>query len=190
MSCPEVGIQRSEGALRQLRRAPALATRRSIAPIGQSPAPPSDLLTGLMRCPACGKAMIGTRAHGRSRVYRCYTCFTRVRYDTARCSAARLDADAVEHAVTTALAGFYRDQHDLIADAITQAQASHAAGQHGWRAELAAAEHDLAMTSAAIDRYLAAFENGTLDPEDLAPRLAQLNARSAQLRARRDELAA
>ena len=147
------------------------------------------LLTGLMRCPSCGKAMIGTRAHGRSRVYRYYTCFTRVRYDSARCSVARLDADAVEQAVIAALACFYRDQHDLIADAITHAQASHAAAQDGWRAELTAADHDLAKTGAAIDRYLAAFENGTLDPEDLAPRLAQLKARSEQLRARRDELA-
>ncbi len=133
--------------------------------------------------------MIGTRAHGRSRVYRYYTCFTRVRYDTARCSAARLDADAVEHAVTTALAGFYRDQHDLIADAITREQASHAAAEGGWRAELTAAEHELARTSAAIDRYLTAFENGALDPEDLAGRLAQLTTRSAQLRARREQLA-
>ena len=132
------------------------------------------LLTGLMRCPSCGKAMIGTRAHGRSRVYRYYTCFTRARYDSARCPAARLDSDAVEHAVIGALASFYRDQHDLIAEAITSAQASYAAVQDGRRAELAAAEHDLARTSAAIDRYLAAFEDGTLDPEDLAVRLAQL----------------
>jgi site-specific DNA recombinase len=78
--------------------------------------------------------MIGTRAHGRSRVYRYYTCFTRIRYDTARCPAARLDADAVEHAIITGLAGFYRDQHDLIADAIAQAHASHAAAQNGHRA--------------------------------------------------------
>ena len=147
------------------------------------------LLTGLMRCPSCGKAMIGTRAHGRSRVYRYYTCFTRARYDTARCNASRLDADAVEQAVITALAGFYRDQHNLIADAITAAQASYQAGQDGKRAELAAAEHGLARTSAASDRYLDAFENGTLEPEDLAERLAQLKARSHQLRARRDELA-
>jgi len=147
------------------------------------------LLTGLMRCPSCGKAMIGTRAHGRSRVYRYYTCFTRARYDTARCHASRLDADAVEHAVITALASFYRDQHNLIADAISAALASHQAGQDGKRAELAAAERDLARIGAAIDRYLAAFENGTLEPEDLAERLAQLKARSQQLRARRDELA-
>jgi hypothetical protein len=47
----------------------------------------------------------------------------------------------------------------------------------------------MARTGAAIDRYLTAFENGTLDPEDLAGRLAQLKTRSQQLRARRDELA-
>ncbi len=146
------------------------------------------LLTGLMRCPSCGKAMIGTRAHGRSRVYRYYTCFTRLRYDTARCPASRLDADAVEDAVIAALTGFYREQHTLIADAIAMAQATHAASAAGGRAELAATEHQLAKTSAAIDRYLTAFEQGTLDPEDLAPRLAQLKARSAQLRARHEEL--
>jgi Recombinase/Recombinase zinc beta ribbon domain len=140
------------------------------------------LLTGLMRCPDCGKAMIGTRAHGRSRVYRYYTCFTRARYDSARCNASRLDAHAVEEAVVDALAGFDRDQHELIADAITAAQACHAAGQDGRRAELAVTDHELARTGAAIDRYLAAFENGTLDPEDLASRLAQLKARSAQMR--------
>jgi site-specific DNA recombinase len=147
------------------------------------------LLTGLMRCPACGKAMIGTRAHRRSRVYRYYICFTRARYDSGRCSASRLDADAVEHAVIAALASFYRDQHDLIADAITAARASHAAAQDGRRAELAAAEHDLARTRASTGRYLTAFENGTLDPKDLATRLARLKSRSAQLLARRDELA-
>ena len=53
--------------------------------------------------------MIGTRAHGRSRVYKYYTCFTRVRYDSGRCSASRLDADAAEEAVITARAAFYRD---------------------------------------------------------------------------------
>ncbi len=82
--------------------------------------------------------MIGTRAHGRSRVYRHYTCFTRARYDSARCHASRLDADAVEHAVITALAGFSRDQHDLIADAITAARTRHPTAQDSKRAELAA----------------------------------------------------
>ncbi len=83
-------------------------------------------------------------ARGRSRAYRYYTCFTRVRYDSGRCSASRLDADAVEEAVVAALASFYRDEHDLIADAITQAQAlaSHGTAQDLRRAELAATEHE------------------------------------------------
>lgn len=48
-------------------------------------------LTGLLRCPKCHKAMIGTRATGRSKTYRYYTCFSRARYGT--CDAERLDAD-------------------------------------------------------------------------------------------------
>ena len=146
------------------------------------------LLTGLIRCPACGSAILGTRAHGKTRVYRYYSCYRRTRYDTSACGAQRIDADASEDAVTSALASFYRGQHALIADAIAAAQASHAAAGEGRRAELAATEHELARTGAALDRYLAAFENGALDPEDLAAQLAQLKARSHQLRARRDEL--
>jgi hypothetical protein len=38
--------------------------------------------------------VIGTRAHGRSHVYRHYTCYARARYETSRCSASRTDADA------------------------------------------------------------------------------------------------
>ena len=82
-----------------------------------------------------------------------------------------------------------RHRHDLIAAATAQARASHTASADCKRAELAAAERELAKTSAATDRYLAAFENGTLDPEDLAPRLSHLKARTAQLHARHNELA-
>jgi site-specific DNA recombinase len=88
------------------------------------------------------------------------------------------------------LASFYRHQHDLIADAITAAQALQATDQDTRRRELAATEHQLAMTGAAIDRYLTAFENGTLNPDDLAGRLAQLKARTRQLATSRDELTA
>jgi len=59
-----------------------------------------------------------------------------------------------------------------MADAIAAAEADHAAGHDFRRTDPAATERELARTGAAIDRYLAAFENGTLDPEDLAGRLA------------------
>ncbi|GAA4838748.1 recombinase family protein [Saccharopolyspora rosea] len=147
-------------------------------------------LTGLMRCPTCGKAMIGTRATGKNKTYRYYTCFTRSRYDTTKCDGHRLNADAVEAAVLDALARFYRDHHALIADAVAEAQRQHHAGQHTQQAELASVEAKIAETNGKIDRYLTAFEKGTLDDELVGQRLAELRATSKQLHARRDELAA
>jgi site-specific DNA recombinase len=147
-------------------------------------------LTGLMRCPKCGKAMLGTRATGRSRTYRYYTCFTRARYDTATCDAPRLNADAVDAAVLDALDGFYRDHRDLIADAVDQAQREHQAAHGDRRAELDAITAELARTQQATDRYLLAFERGTLDEDLVAERLAALKTTRQQLTARRDELTA
>jgi site-specific DNA recombinase len=146
------------------------------------------VLTGLLRCPQCGKAIIGTRATGRNRTYRYYTCFTLTRYDASKCNFTRLNADAVDTAVLDALASFYRTQHTLIRDAITTAQAQHRAAHTDRRAELAAVEADLTKTGQTIDRYLAAFERGTMDEDLIADRLTQLRTKTTQLRARRDEL--
>jgi site-specific DNA recombinase len=145
-------------------------------------------LTGRLRCPGCGKAMIGTKANGRSRSYRYYTCFTRGRYGNHKCDAPRLDADAVDTAVLAALARFYRDRHDLITAAVEAARAEHTAAHTGRHAELAAVEAELTRTNQAIDRYLTAFENEALDQTILAARLETLGTRTKQLRQRRDEL--
>ncbi|WP_330252907.1 recombinase family protein [Nocardia sp. NBC_00565] len=147
-------------------------------------------LTGRMRCPKCHTAMIGTRAHGKTKVYRYYTCHTRNRYDSTRCDGYRLNADYVETAVLDALARFYRDHHTLIADAVTEAQRQHHAGHDAHHAELAAIHTKIADIDTKIDRYLTAFENGTMDEQLIGDRLAQLRANSRQLTHRRDELTA
>jgi site-specific DNA recombinase len=51
-------------------------------------------------------------------------------------------------------------------------------------------EAKIAETNRKIDRYLTAFENGTLDDELVGKRLAELRATGKQPAARRDELAA
>ncbi|MFQ6396631.1 recombinase family protein [Nocardia sp. KC 131] len=147
-------------------------------------------LTGLMRCPQCRTAMIGTRAHGKTKVYRYYTCHTRNRYDSARCDGYRLNADNVESAVLDALATFYRDHHPLIADAVTEAQRQHHTGHDAHHAELSAVRANIADIDTKIGRYLTAFENGTMDEQLIGDRLAQLRANSRQLTHRRDELTA
>ncbi|WP_203236990.1 zinc ribbon domain-containing protein [Nocardia panacis] len=134
--------------------------------------------------------MVGTRATGRNRSYRYYTCFARNRYDKHKCDFTRLDADAVDKAVLEALADFYRTRHDLIGEAVTAARHRHRAAGNDTRTELAAVTAELTKVQQATDRYLTAFETGALDPELLANRLVELRAKTTQLVTRRDQLAA
>ncbi|MGH3570008.1 MAG: recombinase zinc beta ribbon domain-containing protein [Pseudonocardia sp.] len=146
------------------------------------------VLTGRLRCPKCGKAMIGTRATGRNKTYRYYTCWNLARYDASKCDFKRLNADEVDVAILDALATFYRTRHDLIRDAITAEQGQHRAAHADRHAELAAVDNELAKTGQAIDRYLSAFERGTMDEELVADRLAELPTKTKQLRIRRHDL--
>jgi len=125
----------------------------------------------------------------RSKVYRYCSCYRRTRYDTAACAGQRIDADAVEEAVIYALASFYRDQHDLIADAIAAAQAGHAAAHHARRAEQAAARARTDQSRRGDRPVPDRVRERHPRRRSLAGRLAQLKARSGQLAARRDELA-
>ncbi|MGH3903149.1 MAG: recombinase family protein [Pseudonocardiaceae bacterium] len=131
------------------------------------------VLTGRLRCPQCSKAMIGTRATGRSLTYRYYTCWNLARYDATKCDFKRLNADAVDAAVLDALTSFYRTRHDLIADAIAHEQKQHRAAHADRHAELAAVDNEITKTGQAIDRYLTAFERGTMDEELVADRLTR-----------------
>jgi site-specific DNA recombinase len=145
-------------------------------------------LTGRIRCPQCGKALIGTAAHGRTKTYRYYTCFSRARYGTTTCDAHRINADALDEAIFDALTGFYRHHHDLIEQAVAEATAWHTAGIDDRRAELTTVEKELTRASTAIDRYLQAFEDGDLDPTTVKHRMKTLSDKITQLTDRRDEL--
>jgi site-specific DNA recombinase len=160
--------------------------------IGQRAVNPSEyMLTGLIRCPQCGRGYVGTAAHGRTNSYRYYTCWSRVRYGTkAGCDIHRFNADTIEAAITTALLDFYTHRSDLIEQAIAEFQAQHTADSFRLRDQLAAVTRELKDTSTAIDRYLIAFEKGTLDDEDthVRDRLAALKNQSKQLRGRKAQL--
>lgn len=167
------------------------SSTRAASPTPNRAASGSDyVLTGRLRCPKCGKPMIGTRATGRNKTYRYYTCWNLARYDASKCDAKRLNADAVDAAILGALADFYRTRHDLITDAITVEQAHHRAAHADRRAELATVEAQITTTDQAIDRYLTAFENGKMKEDLVADHVDRLRARLKQLRARRDDLTA
>jgi site-specific DNA recombinase len=104
------------------------------------------------------------------------------------CNADRLNADAADQALFANPAAFYRTEHHLIAAAASEADTTRHAATDRHRAELTAVEKEITRTGTAIDRYLTAFENSTLDPALLQDRLTALRAKTEQLQARRDEL--
>jgi site-specific DNA recombinase len=144
-------------------------------------------LTGLITCPECGHKFVGTSAMGKLRRYRYYTCFSRARYGPAGCSAHRIDADQLEAALATALVEFF-ERTDLITRAVEaeQEQRAQKAGEH--RTELAAVQGQIAAAEAAVDRYLAAFETGELDPKICGDRVRDLTLKIDQLKTRRAQL--
>jgi site-specific DNA recombinase len=162
--------------------------------IGKRAANPSDYtLTGRIRCPDCGRGFIGTAADGRYQRYRYYTCWSRVRYGTdAGCGMYRFNANEVEAAVGRALIDLYTNQADLIDEARAESAQDHASASTGIRDQLAAVERELRDNRSAVDRYLTAFERGSLDDEDdeIRTRLAALRTQRKHLAGRKAELEA
>ena len=72
---------------------------------------------------------------------------------------------------------------------INRAQASHQASTGDGAAELAALATQITNGQAAINRYHAAFENGTMDDAVAGPRIRELRHRLTQLQARHAQLA-
>jgi site-specific DNA recombinase len=145
-------------------------------------------LTGLITCPECGNKYIGTSARGRSRIYNYYTCYSRTRYGAHGCTAPRLDAPAADAATLQGLYDFYQKADTLIGDAILRARAHHRDSHADRHAELAAIDTQISTKRAAIDRYHAAFENGTMDDQIAGDRLKTLRHDIETLKARRDHI--
>ncbi len=148
---------------------------------------PDYLLTGLVTCKRCGRNYVGVAAAGRGHRYRYYSCFTRQRYGKEACDGERIRADVLEAAVLDALLTFYADP-DLIARAVALKDNQLAETLRHHRDEIDATTAELKKTEAAIERYILAFEAGTISDDMFGPRVRDLGERARTLKTRRDEL--
>jgi site-specific DNA recombinase len=146
------------------------------------------LLTGLVVCGTCGRRYTGTAAKGRNATYRYYTCGGRQRYGSTACSADRLPAEALDDAVVRSLLSVYENS-DLFANAVAEAHHRATLGRTRHEGELAALDAELTKNESAIDRYLRAFETGSMPEALCGQRVKSLAAQSTALRVRREELA-
>ena len=149
---------------------------------------PEYLLTGLITCSRCHHRYVGAAAHGKRHRYRYYVCWTAQRYGKDACGAERIRADALEDAVLSALVELYSDP-ELIKRAILAHQAAAKLTVRRRRDELAATDAELAKTEAALERYMHAFEAGTLTADMFAERVRDLGNKAKSLRARQAEIA-
>ncbi|TQN32638.1 site-specific DNA recombinase [Haloactinospora alba] len=146
------------------------------------------LLSGCLTCPECHKNYLGHAAHGNKYRYRYYSCYSRLRYGKKTCSSQQFPADQLERAVLEALLETYQ-RTDLFEEAIAEVARRRSELAEHYRAELTSVETDLANTEAAIERYLAAFESGTMSESVCGSRVKELAGKAAQLRDRHGELA-
>ena len=153
----------------------------------QQAANPEYLLTGLVVCASCEKHYLGTSAKGNRYRYRYYSCYSRARYGNKTCAADRLPAHEVDQGVIKALVETY-DQTDLFDRALAAAREQSGDLSERNRSELMAVTEQLRKTEASIERYLNAFEEGTLPESIGASRLEGLAAKAAELRQRKTEL--
>ena len=146
------------------------------------------LLSGKLRCSHCGAAMVGSAANGRSRRYRYYTCFNRHRYGkTNGCTAERIPADALEQQLLQLIADTLAD-NSVLTRAVARA-AELADGQRPTlQSEMRTVVRELGKLAETRDRYLAAFERGTLPEDACATRLRALEDQAAQLQGRHTDL--
>ncbi|MHB8449081.1 MAG: recombinase family protein [Mycobacteriales bacterium] len=145
------------------------------------------LLTGLITCTHCHKPYVGTAATGKCYRYRYYSCITRIRYGTRTCPAERLPAEELDDAVVAALLATY-ERHDLFDAAARDSWQRAQAGRAQLDAELSTVEAEITKTETAVERYLAAFETGSLPEDQCATRVRRHGVRLIELRDRRAEL--
>lgn len=145
------------------------------------------LLTGLVICNRCNKHFLGTAARGNRYRYRYYTCYSRNRYGNDVCPADRLPAENLESAIIEALVSTFR-RTDIFDHAVSEATKRRNGARLQQEAELASASAELRKTESGIERYLAAFEEGSLPESTCGERLKALGAKAADLRARKEQL--
>jgi site-specific DNA recombinase len=170
-------------------RARALLDERSAESAAVAPTTSEYLLSGLVRCQVCHGAYVGAGAHGRNGFYRYYVCRTRQAKGARACSGRRVPADDLESAIGSSLLDAF-SRFEIFEQGVREVYAEIGNERPRLEAEHASTETQLRETVTTLDRYLRAFEAGTMPADLCAPRVAELSARRDELTAHRDELAA
>ena len=170
-------------------RAQRLRAGRATKPARRRTNASPFLLSGLqIICDRCGSPLVGTAAHNRSRRYDYYTCATRSRHGTAACDQDRLRRDQLEAAVLGQLAEVYANS-TLLRQSVEAADRQWRAEEGTRRGRLAALGVERVDLDRRLQRYLVAFEEGSLRPQTAQARIDTIEIRLQTISGEETELA-
>ena len=142
------------------------------------------LLSGLLRCDECGKAIVGNVANKKSprgiEKYRYYTCGSVIRRGRSFCSADRIRAEDLEREVLKAIVGAY-ESTSLFREAVEESNARRATKKKLFEGEVRKTQREITATETKLQRYYDAFEVGSLSAAELAERIRTLQGQQGQL---------
>lgn len=141
------------------------------------------VLSGLIRCAVCGRAVVGVSAHGSKNKYRYYICAGRNEKGTISCASKRVSADAVEQIVRDQIVRLYA-KYDLFEQAALRAIERRDTARPALEAEIAALRAELGNTDLAVNRYFTAFEQGTMPEALCSDRIRELHSKAESVRHR------
>jgi site-specific DNA recombinase len=170
-------------------RARELGDARALATATKEPNDTAYLLSGLLHCQVCSNRYVAVSANGRAKTYRYYTCRTRQIRGNDACAGPRVPAEQLEHAILASFLSTYQDP-ELFQAGVAAAIEEVATERPMFEAQVAGADKQLRDTTASLDRYLQAFEAGTMSAELCAQRVEELTVRRAELTAHQAELTA
>lgn len=169
-------------------RAQALLDERAALVDNRAPNTSDYLLTGMLRCRACGGAYFGAGTKGRNGFYRYYACRNRQTKGTYGCRSGRVPAEDLETAVIDDLVRTL-SRSDLFEQAIAAAFTDVTDNRPRLEAELASTDAQLRDTETGLGHYLRAFETGEMPATICSPRVTALTQRRDELAAHHTELA-
>jgi site-specific DNA recombinase len=166
-------------------RVQAILKKRAFIALHPKRVASSYLLSGIAKCGHCGKALIGQEAKGGKFHY--YTCGTLLKKGSGSCPARYINRERLERMVIDNIREqilTYENLKELVT--LVNQEMDNASGEYHKRLKAVSSEADNVIHR--LDRLYDALETGTLNLEDLAPRIQALRQRQEQLQSTRWEL--
>ena len=136
------------------------------------------LLSGLIRCGRCGSRLYGVSANSRGQHFAYYAC--QKRSETKECDLPYIRANEIEEQLLADVQMVFRDEA-LLEEIWQAAKVQLAESAPDFDDEIKYVNEERVRNQAALDRYLHAFEAGTMSPADCSQRVAELTALIRQL---------